>query len=148
MFFSLNGSIYHNGDCVQISDIGADVLSRNQPGDTLVCNTTYVNTNCCRNSDNNYNGPIGDWFDPNNSKIARNGQDRFSNNIFVRIGYDKQVRLVSRGNVTGPLGLYTCAVPDMYGEIHKANIFIVLSKNKIIKQGCSIFVIIINRHIM
>ncbi len=39
----------------------------------------------------------------------------------------RQVRSVKRGNVTGPLGKYTCEVPDMNGTIHRASIYITSS---------------------
>ncbi len=128
MFFHLRGSIYLHSDSVLIEDIGPDTPNRILPGDTLVCNTANVNTNCCRNIDNNYNGPIGDWFYPNNSKVIRNHQDHSSNDILVRIGYISQVRLVKRGNVTGPLGSYRCDVPTADGEIASASIYIISSK--------------------
>ncbi len=91
-----------------------------------MCNTSYVNNNCCRNNDTN-NGPIGDWFYANNSKVIAN-QDSTENDIFVRIGFAREVRLVKKGNVTGPLGIYTCRVPNNNGIIEEAQINILSSK--------------------
>ncbi len=93
-----------------------------------MCNTSYVNNNCCRKSDtNNNSGPIGDWYYPSNSKVIAN-QDSTENNTFVRIGFAREVRLVKKGNVFGPLGVYTCRVPNSDGIIEEAQINISSSK--------------------
>ncbi len=94
-----------------------------------MCNTSYVNNNCCRNIDTNNNGgPIGDWYYPNNSKVIANQDSTENNNIFVRIGFAREVRLVKKGNVVGPLGIYTCRVPNSAGIIEEAKIYISSSK--------------------
>ncbi len=127
LYFTLNGALYCPNETVFIEDIGSIVADRNERGAALVCHTDNVNTECCRSADNNHKGPIGDWFYPNNSKVTHNSQDT-TDNTFVRIGFEREVRLVTRGSPTRPVGLYTCRVPDSRGETVSASIFIVSSE--------------------
>ena len=123
----MSDSVYLHNETVYIEDIGPDVDDRsNDRGAALVCHTDNVNTACCRSSDNNGNGPIGDWFYPDNSQVIHNSQDASTNNTFVRIGFKTEVRLVKRGSPTGPLGLYRCEVPNSRndGGVMAASIYI------------------------
>ena len=128
LYFYLRGVIILPGESIDINDIGNDTGPRNSRLTDLVCDTTNINIHCCRRRDNNYEQPLGNWLYPNNSMVVKNNEDSISNDIFVRIGYLRQVRLVKRGNVNGPLGKYTCEVPDMNGTIHRASIYITSSK--------------------
>ncbi len=128
LYFTLNGTEYDPNETVYIEDIGPDVADRNERGAALVCHTDNVNTGCCRDTDNNGNGPIGDWFYQNNSLVAPNNQDATINNILVRIVYIREVRLVRRGSPTGPLGLYTCRIPNARGGTVSASIYIMSSE--------------------
>ncbi len=131
MYFTLNGTVYYPNETVFIQDIGPDVDDRsNDRGAALVCHTDKVNTACCRSSDNNGSGPIGDWFYPDNSQVIPNNPDNTSNITFVRIGFYREVRLAAkRGHLTGPLGLYRCEVPNSRGEtVSAASIYIVSSE--------------------
>ncbi len=101
------------------------MVDRNDRGAALICNTDNINTECCRSSDNNGNGPIGDWFYPNNSQVIHNSQDASTNNTFVRILFQREVRLVRRGSPTRPRGLYRCEVPNSRSETVSASIYIV-----------------------
>ncbi len=130
------------GESIDINDIGNNTGPRNGRLTDLVCDTTNINIHCCRRKDNYYEQPLGNWLYPNNSAVVRNNEDRITNDIFVRIGNLRQVRLVKRGNVTGPLGKYTCEVPDMNGIIHRASIYITSSK------GDSIILIIYSKLIV
>ena len=106
----LNNTIYLPGDSVLITDIGAQLLEdRTVVGSTLVCVTTNVNTHCCRGSDG---GAVGDYYYPNNSMVIRGNAIEIGTNTFSRYGYTEQVRLASVGNPLGPLGSYSCIVPD------------------------------------
>ncbi len=125
MFFELSGIVYCNGESVQIEDIGEDVRDRNFPGAALICNTSNVNKNCCRNIDNHGNGSMGIWYDPSNNKINKHSDNQTVRNVFVQINYEKQVRLVKRGAPEGPLGIYRCEVPATNGDIESAAINIV-----------------------
>ena len=132
----MNATVYYPNETVFIQDIGPDVIDRsNDRGAALICN---VNTACCRSSDNNDNGPIGDWFYPDNSQVIHNSQDASTNNIFVRIGFYREVRLVTLGSPTGPLGLYRCEVPNSRNDgVIAASIYITsngkLTKAKLAK---------------
>ena len=53
LYFMLKSSTYIPGASVLISDIGPQLANRSNPGSTLVCVTTDVNTACCRERDNN-----------------------------------------------------------------------------------------------
>ncbi len=122
--------MYLPNKAVFIEDIGRDVIDRRNPGAALVCHSSNINLHCCRGSDNNGSGSIGDWFYPNNSQVISHSKANTSNNTFVRIGYQLQVRLVKRGNPTESLGLYRCEVPNSRGEIISASINI-LSRSKL-----------------
>ncbi len=111
-----------------IEDIGPHVIDRNDRGAALICNTDNINTECCRSSDNNGNGPIGDWFYPDNSQVIHNSQDASTNNTFVRTLFQREVRLVKRGNPAEPLGLYKCEVPNFRGDTVSASIYIMSSE--------------------
>ena len=97
--------MYLPGDTVLITDIGAEPTN---PRSFLVCNTTNVNTKCCRGMDG---GNVGEWFFPNGSMVPRNRGS--PNGNFTRTGWTHQVRLNRRNNAMTPLGTYTCVVPDM-----------------------------------
>ena len=111
----LGNIIYLSGESVVITDIGEQQLDRPDPGSTLVCVTTNVNTQCCRGRDG---GSVGDWFYPDGSMVPRSNNVGSSTNIFTRFGYTEHVRLGTVGTPTGPLGVYRCVVPDgMNGTI-------------------------------
>ena len=119
---------YLPGDSVLISDIGPQPADRSDPGSTLVCVTTNVNTACCRSGDNNgvtnaTAGAVGEWYYPNGTQVPRPSGVVVD---FARIGYTHQVRL---GRVVSdsipPLGVYTCQVPDpSSGFVYSASITI------------------------
>ena len=96
----------NHGDSILITDIGLHVTSGNDigPGDSLVCNTADVNTQCCTDE-----GGVGEWFFPNGSMIPRNN-DTVSH--IIRTGRTNQVRLNFRSHKTSPTGEYTCVVPE------------------------------------
>ena len=114
--------MYQSGDTVLITDIGSTLVGddRSDPGSSLVCITTNVNTNCCRPADG---GNVGEWFFPDGSgsMVPRNSDS--PNGDFTRSGFTHQVRLNRRNNAMSPLGTYTCVVPDMnYTVNHNATI--------------------------
>ena len=76
-------------------------------------------------------GAVGNWYFPNNQTIP-NHRDTSINNKFARIGFQREVRLVKKGILTGPLGLYRCDVPNKRGDrIFSASIYI-LSRGELI----------------
>ena len=128
LYLMLKGAILLPGDSVLISDIGSQPADRSNPGSTLVCVTTNVNTACCRNNDNNGRtsataGSVGEWFYPNGTLVPRSNS--YVNN-FARVGYSHQVRLARVVlRPTPPLGVYTCEVPEAStGVLHNASITI------------------------
>ncbi len=128
LYFTLNSDRLCSNETVYIEDIGPNIVAnRSDRGAALICNTDNVNTECCRSADNNGDGPIGDWFYPNNSQVLHNDVTN-STNIFVRVVYKREVRLVTRGSPTGPLGLYTCRVPNSRNETVSASICIMSSE--------------------
>ena len=123
LYFELYGTIYYDGDSVLISDIGPQPDDRSNPGSTLACVTTNVNTACCRRSDNLNTakaGAVGEWHYPNGTLVPRAS---FHVVDFARLAYTHQVclaRVVS--DSTPPLGVYTCGVPDPSGVSVNATI--------------------------
>ena len=118
LYFELNGVIYNDGDSVLISDIGRQPADRSNPGPTLVCVTTNINTACCRGADNNgvtnaTAGAVGEWYYPNGNLVPRPGGNVVD---FARLGFTHQVRLAREvSDSTPPLGVYTCQVPHPSG---------------------------------
>ena len=111
LYFNLSGVVYLPGDTVLITDIGVSLLAYPNPGSSLVCNTSNVNTHCCRTKDNP-NGPsLGEWYFPNGTIVPRPRDN--PNGDFITTRFTHQVHLNRRNNTTTPLGTYTCVVPDM-----------------------------------
>ena len=105
LYFTWRGNRYEPGDSILITDIG----SYSGPGDSLVCVTTDVNTQCCADE-----GGVGEWLFPNGNMIPRNN-DPVSQ--IVRTGRTNQVHLNFRTNQTSPTGEYTCVVPETDGSV-------------------------------
>ena len=94
------------GDSVLITDIG-DSFSSGVP---LRCETTNINMDCCRERDG---GNVGEWYHPDGTIVPRNADvDSSVDNVFTRSGFTHEVRLNHRANAMGPLGVYSCIVPD------------------------------------
>ena len=116
LFFTLNGAVYLPGDTLLITDIG--VFSYTDPGRSLVCETSNVNTQCCGGSDG---GRVGEWYFPNGTMIPRNNIAGSAD--FFRSAFTHQVRLNRRNNATTPTGSFECRVPDgRSGRLHTAGI--------------------------
>ena len=107
LYFTLSGTVYLPNDTILITDIGSfnDDDSRD-PGSSLVCVTTNVNTRCCRGADNlnsdGKNGPSrGEWYLPNETRILNTPDTNF-----YRTRYTQQVRLNRRNNAMSPTGVF------------------------------------------
>ena len=128
--------LFQHGGSVLISDIKhQDKVDRGNPGDTLVCVTTNINTACCRSKDNNNvtnatAGVVGEWYYPDGTLVPRSGGDVID---FVRVVFTHQLRLAREvSGSTPPLGVYTCEVPHpSTGVLHNASITILKGKNLI-----------------
>ena len=112
------------GDTVYINDIGEQPTNRSDPGMTLVCVTTDVNSSCCRGSDNDNGERLGDLLDPNRNSVISLSDIASTSDKLYKVRSTHQLRLGSLGTPTGPLGVYTCVVPDMNGDNVTANITI------------------------
>ena len=117
LYFTWRGHRYEPGDSIFITDIRLHEGDRG-PGDSLVCVTTVVNTQCCTDE-----GSVGEWFFPDGSIVPRNIDDPSQNTQIIRTGRANQVRLNFRSSQTSPTGEYTCVVPETSGlVIHTAGI--------------------------
>jgi len=111
----LSGIIYQPGDQILPSNIGPQPSNRINPGATLVCVTTNINTACCRAADNNgmttdKTGSAGEWYYPNGNQVPRPDIEMMK---FAIISYAQPVRLTRESSdFTPSLGVYTCVVPD------------------------------------
>ena len=113
----INNTFILPGDSVLISDIGPQPDNRSDPGSTLVCVTSNINTACCRQKDNNgvtnaTAGSVGEWLNPNGIPVSR---PRGHVVDLERIGFTHHVRLarVVPGSTPPLLGVYTCQVPEL-----------------------------------
>ena len=103
LYFTLSGTVYLPGDTILINDIGSFNTGDN-PGSSLVCNTTNVNMNCCRTMDG---GSRGEWYLPDRTMINNNQDTNFR-----RTRYAQQVRLYRKSGAMSPTGVFTCEVPN------------------------------------
>ena len=119
LYFTWRGNRYEPGDSILITDIRLHDGDAG-PGDSLVCATTDVNTQCCNDTG------VGEWFFPNGNMVLRNIDDPNFNTQILRTGRANQVRLNFRTRQTSPTGEYTCVVPEADGSvIHVAGIKLV-----------------------
>ena len=109
LYFTWRGNRYEPGDSILITDVGLH-HGDTGPGDSLVCITTDVNTQCCTDV-----GGTGEWFLPDGSMVPRNDNiGRYTQ--IVRTGRTNQVRLNFRTHLTSPTGEYTCVVLETGGS--------------------------------
>ena len=108
LYFTWRGNRYEPGDSILITDVGLH-HGISGPGDSLVCVTTDVNTQCCTN--------VGEWFFPDGSMVLRNMDDPNRNSQVMRTGHTNQVRLNFRTQQTSPTGEYTCVVSETGGSV-------------------------------
>ena len=113
LYFALRGNRYEPGDSILITDVGLHHGNAG-PGDSLVCVTTDVNTQCCTDV-----GGVGEWFFPNGSIVPRNIDGPNRNSQTLRTGRANQVRLNFRTRQTSPTGEFTCVVPETGGSVYQ-----------------------------
>ena len=111
LYFTWRGNRYEPGDSILITDVGVHHGDAG-PGDSFVCVTTYVNTQCCTDEGE------GQWYFPNGSIVLRN-IDSSSGTPIIRTGRAHQVRLNFRSRQTSPTGEYTCVVPVTNGSVNQ-----------------------------
>ncbi len=110
----MSGTIYRPGENIPITDVGDsffnETIKPDDPGPSLVCVTSNVNTNCCRAADHPGSGGVGNWSYPDGTIVLGN-----SNNTegFTRSYHFQQLRLNrKRHDIISPIGVFTCEVPD------------------------------------
>ena len=101
VWFSLNGTIYHNNSCVALEDIG-------EGDDALLCMTNF--TVCCGPSCTGENGPtLGKWFLPNENEVLNTSA---LGDFYTTSGYMVVCLNHRRGGSTREEGIYRCEIPD------------------------------------
>ena len=109
----MSDTVYLPGCTIPITDVGDGFPGNDNPtdpGPSLVCVTSNVNTMCCRGRDHDGSGSVGDWLWPNGSAVAGNSANPFGG--FTRSVHTQQIRLnQKRTDVMSPIGVYTCEVP-------------------------------------
>ena len=124
LYFTLNGTVYLPGDTILITDIGSENTNdRSDPGSSLVCVTTNVNTQCCRSDDNPNGGGRGEWYLPDGTRILNTSEMNF-----YRTHYIHQIRLNCRNNAMSPTGVFTCVVPNDEDNTTNHNATITIGK--------------------
>ncbi len=81
-------------------------------------------------------GPIGNWYAPSGSAVISLNNLGHATDTFYRVLYAQQIRLASIGAPVGPLGIYSCSVPDNNGILVNATINII---NILSGKQCSFF---------
>ncbi len=114
LYFTLNGTVYLSGATIPITDVGdgfPGTINPPDPGPSLVCVTSNVNTMCCRGGDHHGSGSVGNWLFPNGTIVLGNSAN--PNGDFTRSPHTQQIRLNrKRTDIMSPTGVYTCHVPD------------------------------------
>ena len=132
----MNGTVYLPGATIPITGVGdsyppGDPANPTEPGPSLVCVTSNVNTMCCRGSDHPGSGRVGNWLYPNDTIVLGNSDN--PNGDITRSSHTHQIRLNrKRTDVMSPTGVYTCVVPDEDNTtmIHTATITLILGECK------------------
>ena len=122
LYFEIDGEMYPSGSTISIIKVGAFTSSTGYffPDSSLVCVTSEVNSQCCRERDG---GNVGEWLYPDGSLVPRNSLE--PNSDFSINKYNQEVRLNRRNNALWPAGEFTCRVPREDGcndEMHVGTI--------------------------
>ncbi len=67
-------------------------------------------------------GAIGNWYPPTGPPVITLANLGHTTDTLYRVVHVRQVRLASAGAPVGPLGIYTCSVPDVNGTLVNATI--------------------------
>ncbi len=70
-------------------------------------------------------GAIGNWYTPTGPPVITLNNLGLTIDTLYRVVHAQQVRLASRGAPGGPLGRYTCSVPNNNGILFNATINII-----------------------
>ncbi len=113
----VDDTVFLPGATIPITDVGdsyypGSAMNQDDPGPSLVCVTSNVNTMCCRGSDHPGSGAVGNWIYPNGTIVLGNSAISYLGG-FTRSSHTQQIRLNrKRSDVMSPTGVYTCEVPD------------------------------------
>ena len=120
--FSLRGTTYQNNSLVSLEDIG-------ESSDALLCVTDL--TACCRGSDTNGMGALGDWFFPNGTAVPNMiigflGGGLSGTPIIWKFYRNRGPSVVRMNRRRGGVnGIYRCEIPVSLGSpIDNQNIYI------------------------
>ena len=138
----LNNIIYLPGEVLFISDIGSQPDDRSDPGSTLVCVTSSINTTCCNN------GAVVEWFYPNFTTVPH-GDDESTSMDFATFRYTNQIRLAREvADSAPPVGVYTCKVSEISTGTINASITIQVGKfTEIIQKPGNNLAIIVDSYL-
>ncbi len=138
----MSGTVYLPGDTIPITDVGdsyppGDGANPDDPGLSLVCVTSNVNTMCCRGADHIGSGAVGNWFYPDGTIVLGNNHPNGNGDI-TRSSHAQQIRLNrKRPDVMSPTGVYTCEVPDGSDNIITHTATITLTNGECTQYFCA-----------
>ena len=99
-------------------NVAVDLIEVAANSDALRCLTTLME--CCRGSDTNGAGSMGNWRYPDGSLVpSQSGGASIS-----RSRGPSSVLLHRINNVTSPTGIYTCGIPDANNINTELNIYL------------------------
>ncbi len=101
----MNGTVYLPEDAILLTDVGdsfppGDTNNPTDPGPSLVCVTSNVNTMCCRGSDHPGDGPVGNWFYPDGIIVLGNSAN--PNGDFLEVHTPNKYVLTGRELMSCP----------------------------------------------
>ncbi len=70
-------------------------------------------------------GAIGNWYSPTGPPVITAANLGQTTDTLYGVEHAQQVRLASRGAPVGPLGIYTCSVPNSNGILFNATVNII-----------------------
>ncbi len=87
----MNGIVYLPGATILITDVGDSYhpgdTSHPDPGPSLVCVTSNVNTMCCRSTDHDGELSVGNWIYPNGTMVP--GNNATNGNFTRSVGFQQ-----------------------------------------------------------
>ena len=107
--------LYSRNVAVDLTEIGAS-------SDALICLTTLME--CCRGSDTNGAGALGNWMFPNGYIVSSQN----SGASLSRSRGPSSVLLHHMNNAMTPSGVYTCEIPDANNTNTELNIYLYIGQ--------------------
>ena len=107
--------LYSRNIAVDLTEVGAD-------SNALICLTTLME--CCRGSDTNGAGSMGNWMFPDGSLVP----SRSRGASISRLRGPSSVLLHRINNAMSPSGVYTCEIPDADNTNTELNIYLYIGQ--------------------